>query len=86
MGNENPTSRGRMNYKIKSVQNADGGKAYSILACADDVEARRHKRDPWGAKFVNIALSSFNQPVSLQGFKILVRSCTTCLFNQYAQS
>ncbi|GAQ79639.1 hypothetical protein KFL_000340410 [Klebsormidium nitens] len=56
-----------MNYKIKSVRNEDGGTAYSILACADDVEARRHKRDPWGAKFVNIALSSFNQPGADEG-------------------
>ncbi|MCO5557395.1 hypothetical protein L7F22_010958 [Adiantum nelumboides] len=59
------SSRGRnkkLVYKVKSSRASDGSVVYScIFSCLDDVEHHRHRRNPFDPKYIQAALSSFDE-------------------------
>ncbi|KAH7437860.1 hypothetical protein KP509_05G092700 [Ceratopteris richardii] len=52
----------RLLYKVKSSKARDGSIIYScIFSCLDDVEHHRHRRNPFDPKYIQAALSSFDE-------------------------
>ncbi|KAI5063121.1 hypothetical protein GOP47_0021668, partial [Adiantum capillus-veneris] len=52
----------RLLYKVKSSRASDGSVVYScIFSCLDDVEHHRHRRNPFDPKYIQAALSSFDE-------------------------
>ncbi|KAH9318403.1 hypothetical protein KI387_020172, partial [Taxus chinensis] len=46
-------------YRVKSWKTEEGATVYSVFSCADDVEHRRHRRNPFDVKYVQAVLSTF---------------------------
>ncbi|GLJ49408.1 hypothetical protein SUGI_1045800 [Cryptomeria japonica] len=46
-------------YKVKSWRTEEGATVYSVFSCADDVEHRRHRRNPFHVKYLQAVLSTF---------------------------
>jgi hypothetical protein len=69
MASSDGRRRRKLAYKVRSSSKGSSSSssshgsvfAYTIFSCVDDVEHHRHRRNPFDPKYIQAALSSFEE-------------------------